>query len=68
MALSRFVLTADVTIPWPATWSEIVSGPAGGAVTTPAVPATTVAVNNPNGFPVQVVITGGTMTSVVVGA
>jgi hypothetical protein len=66
MALSRFVLTADVTIPWPATWSEIVNGPASGAVTTPAVPASTVAVNNPNGFAVQVVITGGTMTAVIV--
>src|SRR5258707_12055777 len=67
MALSRFVLTANVTIPWPATWSEVVNGPAAGAVTTPAVPASTVAVNNANGFPVTVVITGGTMTAVVVG-
>src|SRR5258708_11635365 len=66
MALSRFVLTANVTIPWPATWSEIVNGPAAGAVTTPAVPASTVAVNNPNGFAVTIVITGGTMTAVVV--
>jgi hypothetical protein len=61
------VLTADVTISWPAAWSEVVNGPAAGAVTTPAVPASTVAVNNSSGFPVQVVITGGTMTAVIVG-
>jgi hypothetical protein len=66
MALSRFVVTADVVIPWPATWAEIVNGPASGAVTTPAIPASTVAVQNPNSLPVTVVITGGTMTAVVV--
>lgn len=33
---------------------------------TPAVPASTVAVQNTNPFPVQVVITGGTITAVVV--
>jgi hypothetical protein len=26
MALSRFVLTASVTIPWSSTWSEVVNG------------------------------------------
>lgn len=36
------------------------------AVSTPAVPATTVAQQNNNPFPVKVVITGGTMTAVVV--
>lgn len=35
-------------------------------VTTPAVPASTVAAQNPNNFPIQVVITGGTLTAVVV--
>ena len=33
---------------------------------TPAVPASTVAVQNPNTYPVTVVITGGTMTAVIV--
>lgn len=31
------------------------------------MPLSTVAVQNPNGFPVSVVITGGTMTTVIVG-
>lgn len=35
-------------------------------VVTPAVPATTVAAQNPNNFPVQVVISGGTVTAVTV--
>jgi hypothetical protein len=26
MALNRYVLTADVTIPWSATWAEVISG------------------------------------------
>jgi hypothetical protein len=57
MALSRFVLTADVTVPWP-----------GAAVleTTPAVPASNTPQFNPNGFPVQVTVSGGTVTVIAV--
>jgi hypothetical protein len=33
---------------------------------TPSVPASTVAATNPNAFPVSVVVTGGTLTAVVV--
>jgi hypothetical protein len=55
MALSRFVLTSDVTVNWP-----------GSTIAAPAVPASTVAVQNTNVVPVTVVITGGTMTAVVV--
>ena len=36
------------------------------APATPAVPASTVAVQNPGTYPVTVVITGGTMTAVIV--
>jgi len=58
VALSRFVTTADINAEaWPT---------AGSLVTTPSVPASTVAVNNANAFPVSVTITGGTMTAVVV--
>jgi hypothetical protein len=67
VALSRFVLTSTVTIQWPSgPWSEVVNGPVGGAVVTPSVPASTVIAENPYPFPVQVVITGGTMTAVTV--
>ncbi len=57
MALSRFVLTSDVQVPWP-----------GAAVleATPAVPASTVAVQNASPLPAAVTITGGTITAVVV--
>lgn len=56
MALARFVVTADVpSFAWP-----------GGSVATPSVPATTVAVQNTNPGPVQVVITAGTMTAVII--
>jgi hypothetical protein len=46
--------------------ARAVSGPAAGSVVTPAVPGSTVAVQNPSAFPVAVTITGGTMTAVVV--
>lgn len=39
---------------------------AAGTITQPAVPGSTVAQQNTNSFPVQVVITGGTITAVVV--
>jgi hypothetical protein len=42
------------------------NGGSGTAVVSPAVPATTVAQPNPYTFPVQVVISGGTLTAVVV--
>lgn len=67
MALNRYVLLNTVTIPWPATWSEVVNGPAAGAVTAPAVPASTVAAQNTYAFPVTVVlVAGGTISRVVV--
>lgn len=37
-----------------------------GTLTAPAVPATATPIKNPFGFPVQVVVTGGTMTAVKV--
>ena len=56
MALARFVVTADVpAFAWPAS-----------TAIAPAVPASTVAVQNTNPAPVTVVITGGTMTAVLV--
>jgi hypothetical protein len=57
MALLRFVVTADTTVAWPG---------AATLVTTPAVPASTVAQFNPNGFPVIVTVTGGTVTVISV--
>ena len=66
MALSRYVLTATQTIPWPATWSEVIQGAVNTPVVTPAVPATTVAATNGNPVPVLASITGGTVTVVAV--
>ena len=66
MALNRYVLTANVTIPWPATWSEIIQGAANSPVVTPAVPASTTPVTNGNPLAVLVTITGGTVTLVTV--
>lgn len=57
MALSRFVLTGDVTVPWPT---------AAQLVTTPAVPASTTAQFNASGIPVAVTVTGGTVTVISV--
>jgi hypothetical protein len=68
MALGRYVLTANVTMPWPATWSELIQGGANSPMVTPAVPATTVAVTNGYPLPALVTITGGTVTVVAVGA
>jgi hypothetical protein len=67
MALTRYTVISTVSAVYPPAWSEVVSGPASGAVATPAVPASTTAVQNANPFPVQVVITGGTLTAVIVG-
>jgi hypothetical protein len=66
MALSRFTLTSTVTITWPAVWSELVNGAAAVPVSTPAVPATTVAQGNPYGVPVAVAVTGATVTVIAV--
>src|SRR5271166_3431456 len=41
--------------------SSTAAGPAGPVPTTPSVPATTVAQQNVNSYPVQVVITAGTI-------
>jgi hypothetical protein len=67
MALTRYTVISTVSAVYPPAWSEVVSGPASGAVATPSVPLSTVAVQNPNPFPVTVVVTGGTMTAVIVG-
>jgi hypothetical protein len=48
--------------------ASVVSALGAPAPATPAVPATTVAVQNPNAYPVTVVITGGTMTAVIVNS
>jgi hypothetical protein len=66
MALSRFVLTASVTITWPATWSEVVNQGPATPVTVPAVPATGVAAFNNAGVPVVVTVSGGTVTGISV--
>lgn len=66
MALSRFVLTANVTIPWPGVWSEVVNQAPIEPVTQPAVPASTVGQDNNNPFPVVVTVTGGTVTVIAV--
>lgn len=66
MAVSRYVLLTDVTITWPPIWSEIIQGGANTPVTTPAVPATTVAADNGAGIPVAVTVTGATVTAVTV--
>ena len=66
MALSRFVLTANVTVSWPGTWSEITGGEADTPVTPPAVPSSTVAADNGTGVTVAVTVTGGTVTVIAV--
>jgi hypothetical protein len=66
MTFGRYVLTANVTIPWPATWSEVIQGQANSPVVTPAVPSSTTAVTNGNPLPVLVTITGGTVSLVTV--
>jgi hypothetical protein len=66
MTFGRYVLTATVTVAWPATWSEVIQGAANIPVATPAVPATTVAADNATGVPVAVTVTGGTVTAVTV--
>jgi hypothetical protein len=68
VTFARYVLTSTVTIPWPATWSEIIGGGANSPVVTPAMPGSGVAVTNGNPLPVQVTITGGTVTGVQVGS
>jgi hypothetical protein len=66
VTLSRYVLTADVTIPWPAVWSEIIQGGADTPVTTPAVPGSAAPADNGTGIPVAVTVTGGTVTVIAV--
>jgi hypothetical protein len=67
-ALARYVLTANVTIPWPATWSETIQGAANIPVVTPAVPATGIPVSNPYGVAVAITVTGGTVTAISTGS
>ena len=66
MTLNRYVLTANVTMPWPATWAEIIQGQANSPVALPAVPASGTPVTNGNPLPVLVTVTGGTVTVVAV--
>lgn len=65
MALGRFVLTANVTIPWPATWAEVIQGAANVPVATPAIASGT-AFDNAAGVAVAVTVTGGTVTIIAV--
>jgi hypothetical protein len=66
MTISRFVVTANTTIAWPAIWSEVVSGCAAVPVTAPSVPGSTVAVFNSAGVSVLVVVTGATVSAVTI--
>ena len=66
MALANYVLTADVSAAWPATWSEVVNQAANSPVSTPAVPASTTAQYNNSGQAVAVTVTGGTVTVISV--
>jgi hypothetical protein len=66
MALNRYVLTATVTMPWPATWSEIIQGGANSPMTAPAIPASPASVVNGYPLPALAAITGGTVSSVTV--
>jgi hypothetical protein len=68
MTFGRYTLTAQVTMPWPATWSEIIQGAANVPVATPAIPASTVAEANGAGVDVAVTVTGGTVTAINVGS
>jgi hypothetical protein len=66
-AAGTYEVPANGTIEWTGsaaptwTWALV-----GESVTTPSVPATTVAVQNTTGYNVQVVVTGGTVTAVKV--
>jgi hypothetical protein len=66
MTFGRYVLTAQVTMPWPAVWSEIIAGGPNTPVVAPAVPATTITAVNPTGFEVLVTVVGATVTAVTV--
>lgn len=65
-ALARYVLTVQVTMAWPAIWSEIIAGGPNTPIAAPAVPATTVAAYNPAGVAALVTVTGATVTAVSV--
>jgi hypothetical protein len=66
MALTKYKVVVTVSAAYPPVQAQLFA--AGGPVTTPAVPASTVAVQNPNGFAVQAVIslTTGTISAVIV--
>jgi hypothetical protein len=66
MTFGRYTLTANVTMPWPATWSEIIQGGANSPVVTPAIPASPASLVNGNPLPVLATITGGTVSLVTV--
>ena len=70
MALSRFVLTANVTISWPAIWSQVIQGAANIPIATPAMPATTIPISNPSGVAaaITVVTSGATITAISTGS
>ena len=62
MALGRYVLTANVTIPWPATWSEVIQGAANIPIATPAMPASATPIANPYGVAAAITIAAGGAT------
>jgi hypothetical protein len=68
MALNRYVLQANVTMPWPAIWSETIQGAANIPIQTPAMPATGVPISNPYGVAAAITITGGTVTAISTGS
>jgi hypothetical protein len=68
MTFGRYVLQANVTMPWPAIWSETIQGAANIPVATPAVPASTTAISNPYGVSMAITVTGGTVTAISTGS
>lgn len=70
MAVGRYVITANIAVTYPAIWSEVIQGAANIPVSTPAVPATGVAIANPNGVAVAITVTasGATITAISTGS
>jgi hypothetical protein len=70
MTFARYVLTANVTMPWPAIWSETIQGAANIPIPTPAVPATGVPISNPYGVSVAITVAaaGSTITAISTGS
>ena len=70
LTFGRYVLTANVTIPWPATWSQVIQGAANIPITTPAMPASATPISNPYGVAAAITIaaSGATITAISTGS